>query len=49
MVNRAAKRRKDEKRDKDRDLDKYGRTPAQIRRNRIRRERKKRDIFRSGH
>ena len=41
MPNRAAKRRKDERREKDRHLSRYGRTPAQIERKKKREERRK--------
>ena len=42
MPNKKAKRRKDERREKDKYLRKYGRTPAQIERNKKREERRKR-------
>jgi hypothetical protein len=41
MPNKAAKRRKDERREKDAHLSKYGRTPAQIKRKKAQMQRKK--------
>ena len=41
MPNKKAKRRKNERREKDKYLSKYGRTPAQIERNKKREERRK--------
>ncbi len=41
MPNKKAKRRKDERREKDKYLRKHGRTPAQIERNKKREERRK--------
>jgi len=40
MPNRKAKRRKEERREKDKYLNKYGRTPAQIKRIKKRQERR---------
>ena len=41
MPNKKAKRRKDERRERNKYLSKYGRTPAQIKRKKAREERRK--------